>query len=222
MWVTCASNNTWNFYVLSLSFVYLLIANETKAPRKKCARELLLVATSSTCKMQNGVCCIKKQFQRSQGAHASTPLYILFRSTQRGKRARARGFLKQRHRPLWFMPWLSRSFLIPASYMNNLSCNRPSESKTNGIAFGKLLARKTYRSFYFCFKNSAQRDTSFIYQCSIRSCCSRHPLWYIIIPRKKKWQILQIKSMRTENFEVNEISRECIAIQNLDIPYACM
>lgn len=172
-------------HVLSLSFVYLLIANETQVASQETRLELLSrCRRRAKCKMAC-VALKSSSSQESQGAHASTPLYILFRSTQRGK-GRARGFLKQRHRPLWFMSRLSRSFLIPASYMNNLSCNRPSESKTNGIAFGKLLARKTYRSFYLYFKNNVQRDTSFIYQCPIRSCCSRHPLCFIIIPRKTR------------------------------------
>lgn len=69
-------------HVLSHSFVYLLIANETQVASQETRLELLLVATSSTCKMQNGVCALESSSsQGSQGAHASTPLYILFRST---------------------------------------------------------------------------------------------------------------------------------------------
>lgn len=97
---------------------------------------------------------------------------------------RARGFLKQRHRPLWFMPRLPRSFLIPRSYVNNLSCNRSSESKTNGTAFGKLLASENLLRLLLLFQE--RRDEWYLLFINVRYVRSRHPLWFIIIPSRKR------------------------------------
>lgn len=161
----------------SLSSVYLLIANGMPLSyRKKCVRSPRK-RRRAKCKM---ACVALKNSPPSREIERAHERHIYFISFDMVGVC-ARGFLKQRHRPLWFMSRLPHSFLIPRSYVNNLSCNRPGESKTNGTAFGKLLARKTYWGFYFCFKNGA---ISFIYQCPIRDCHSRYPLWFIIIPRR--------------------------------------
>lgn len=144
--------------VIALSSLYLLITNETRSsPRKKRARISCLSqrrCRRAKCKMA----CVALKSSSSEVKERTQARRYIFYFVRHSEEKRAHAaFLKQRHCPLWFMPRLSRSFLIPASYVNNLSCNRPSESKTNGIAFGKLLAWKTYRSFYFCFKNSATR-----------------------------------------------------------------
>lgn len=77
-------------------------------------------------------------------------------------------FLKQRHRPLWFMLRLPRSFLIPGSYVNNLSCNRPGESKTNGTAFGKLLARENLLRLLLLFQEQrSARDPGYVFYLSM-------------------------------------------------------
>ena len=137
--------------IITQSFVasfYLLITNGMPlyvvSQLSQETRSKFSQTSSSTCKMQNDMCCIKKQSALGEVERAHE--YILFCSTQ----GACTQLFKTKTQSI--VIYATLFFLIPRSYVNNLSCNRPDESKTNGTAFGKLLASENLLRLLLLFQ----------------------------------------------------------------------